>query len=92
MVEGSQRMVERTRPAAWRQDPTKRMRAKNQSRMTDELNRNTWNRELTVMKLENKWLYTMVFPIHDGPREYDCYARKPRTHRRGRRHVSKKLD
>ena len=47
----------------------------------------TRGHELTVMKLEDKWFYTMVFPVHDGSREYDRNASKAGSNGRGRRHV-----
>ena len=59
--------------------------------MIDVLNCDTLGHELTVMNRKEKWFYTMVFSVHDGPREYDRYAPKAGGNGRGRRHVSKSL-
>ena len=55
--------------------------------MIDVLNCDTRGHELTVMKLEDKRFYAVVFSVHDGPREYDRYAPKAGGNGRGRRHV-----
>ena len=59
--------------------------------MADILNRDTRCHRLTVMKLEDKWFYTPVFPVHEGPREYDSYTSKAGSNGRGRRHIPKSL-
>ena len=59
--------------------------------MIDVLNCNTRGHELTVMKLEDKRFYAVVFSVHDGPRKYDRYAPKAGGNGRGWRHVSNSL-
>ena len=55
--------------------------------MIDVLNCDTRGHELTVMKLEDKRFYAMVFSAHDSSREYYRHASKAGGNGRGRRHV-----